>query len=326
MRTMYYFWPERGRLETMHDDLTVWTGYRAAAKDAGLDLDIITVDDVDVLTTPEGTRVHVRGEAVDPRRALFHNKLYTWPAFAPDTWRYLAAFTAIEQAGYRTLFSTDLNVISNDKGATLAFLRGTDDDWLPTLTLTTRDFGGLRVRLAGTGIDYPVVAKPASWGAGMGVVRAADEAQLLQGLRLASAAELTMVVQPDLGAGEDFADIRVYCVDREPVGALCRVPAVAGSVANVTSGGRPRLIDVPEALVERSRAVARRMDTPWLGVDFLRHAGRHYLSEVEIDACVSPKTLELPGAADILRARFAAYRSDFDRWLDAGAGGRRARS
>lgn len=322
MDTLYYFWPERTRLGTMQDDQSVWVGYGAAAEAAGLRLDVITVDDVDIITTPREARVYVRGEPVDPMRAVFHDKLYTWPAFAPDSWRYLATFAAIRSAGCLTLVSPELNVIGNDKGATLSYLRQDDDGWLPTITLTTRDFSGLRVRLADAQIDFPVVVKPASWGAGMGVVRAADEAQLVMALRLASAAELTMVVQAELGNAADFADVRVYCADRRPVGALCRVAPGAGAVANVTSGGRAELIAVPDSLSGRSLAIAERLDAPWLGVDFLRHEGRYFLSEVEIDACISPKTLELPGVRDILRARFQAYRSDFDRWRHRNPGGR----
>ncbi|MFI0723492.1 RimK family alpha-L-glutamate ligase [Streptomyces sp. NPDC021224] len=315
MLTLYYFWPERGRLATLHDDLTVWTGYAAAAEAAGMVLDVVTVDDVDVVTTPGGTRVLVRGQEVDPARSVFHNKLYTWPAFVADTWRHLALFEVLARSGHCTLIPQPLNLIANDKGLTFTHLAGTDGGWLPTLTVPTRDFTGLRTGLAQAGIAYPVVVKPASWGAGMGLARAADETQLLQALRLAAAAELTMVVQPDLGAAEDFADVRVYCVDRGPVGALRRTPARGGAAANVTSGGRAEITAVPVELCDRARAVARRLDVPWLAVDFLRHRGRYYLSEVETDACVSPSTLRLAGAEEILRARFAAYRADFGRWL-----------
>jgi len=317
MDSLYYFWPERGRLATMEDDQHVWTGYRTAAAAAGLRLDVITVDDVDIVTRPRSAAVFVRGEPVDPARAIFHNKLYTWPAFAPDCWRYLSAFRSIEGAGYCTLIPAELNLITNDKGSTLTFLREADSGWLPTLTIPTRDFTGLRVSPADAGISFPVVVKPASWASGMGITRAADDTELLAALRLASAAELTMVVQPDLSGAADFADIRVYCADRRPAGALCRVPSGRSGVANVTSGGLAEITAVPVPLLDRSRAIAKTLDVPWLSVDFLRHEGRYYLSEVEPDACISPKTLALPGAERILRERFRAYRSDFGQWLRA---------
>jgi glutathione synthase/RimK-type ligase-like ATP-grasp enzyme len=315
MDTLYYFWPERGRLQTMHDDQETWVGYRQAAEAAGLSLEAITVDDVDMLARPDGDQVFVRGQLVPPDRAVFHNKLYTWPMFAPDTWRYLSTFTAIEKAGYCTLIPQELNVVCNDKATTLAYLRETDAQWVPTLTIPTRDFDQARVKLADAGIDFPVVVKPAAWGYGMGVTRAADENELDRALRLASAAELTMVVQRDLSHAGEFVDLRVLCVDRRPVGALRRTPARPGAVANVTRGGRFEITEVPTELLERSAAVARKLDLPWLGVDFLLAADGYYLSEVEVDACMTPAILRTAGATEILNGRFLAYRADLERWL-----------
>jgi hypothetical protein len=313
--TLYWFWPERAGLATLIDDQQVWVGYRDAAAATGLALDVITVDDVVLAAGPGGNaRAYVRGEPVDPDRAVFHTKLYTWPMFQPDVWRCLSTFEALRAAGYCTLVRGELNLLTNDKLCTLLHLRDADGGWLPTVRVPTRDFAGLAVRLADAGVDYPVVVKPASWGAGMGVVRAGDEHELVMALRLASAAELTMVVQPYLSAAGEITDTRVFCVDREPVRALRRT--AAGTVANVTGGGRAQLVDVPDELRERARAVAKRLDPPWLGVDFLSTGAGYALSEVEVDACVSAQSLALPGMADVLAARFRAYRSDFDRWRD----------
>lgn len=310
-----WFWPERGRPRTVREDEPGWQGYRQAAAAAGLRLDVVAVDDVDVLALPGAPRVHVRGEPVDAASTVFHTKLYTWPMFQTDVWRSLATFEAIAGAGYRTLIRPELNLVSNDKAATLLHLRGVDTGWLPTITVPTRDFTGLRVRLEEAGISYPVVVKPASWGSGKGVIRAEGESELLTALRLAAAAELTMVVQPFVGDGGESSDIRVYCVNRRPVGALLRTAADGGPTANVTLGGKARLVPVPEELRERAAAVAAHLDTPWLAVDFLFDGHTHYLSEVEIDAYVGPVTARLPGMAEILLARFRAYRADFDRWL-----------
>jgi len=315
-RRLFWFWPERARLHTMLGDEAVWAGYRKAAASVGLQLDVISVDDVDVVATPRDPAVFVRGQRVDPEQALFHGKLYTWPMFAPDVWRSLATFEAIRAAGYCTLIRSELNLISNDKAATLLHLRGVDEQWLPTLSLPTRGLTRLRVRLREAGIGYPVVVKPASWGSGMGVVTARDEGELLTALRLSSAAELTMVVQPLLvpAGGAELADLRLYCVDGQVVGALRRTPAEGGTVANVTAGGNGELIEPPADLAHRAEAVARLLDTPWLGVDFLCVGDVGQLSEVEIDACIGPVTSCLPGMDDILARRFQAYRDRFDRW------------
>lgn len=322
---LYWFWPERARLATLLGDEQVWSNYRRAATRAGLELEIVGVDDVDVIALPAGPQIRMRGEPVDPAREFFHTKLYTWPMFGPDIWRSLATFQAIEAAGCCTLIRPELNLISNDKATTLLYLREVDDGWLPTVSLPTRDVTGLRFRLQDAGIDYPVVVKPASWGSGKGVSIARTQGDLLTVLRLAGAAELTMVVQPLLGTGgQGLADIRVYCVDGKPIGALSRTPGPDGTVANVTAGGHGELVEVPPALAERAARIAGFLDTPWLGVDFLCDGESCYLSEVEIDACIGPVTSRLPGMERVLDHRFQAYRSRFEtfrRWagLQAGA-------
>jgi hypothetical protein len=314
MPKLYWFWPERGRKQTLLDDEGMWVRYRWAAEQVGLDLDIISVDDVDVLAAPHGPLVYVRGTAVDPAAAVFHNKLYTWPKFQPDVWRSLATFSAVSAAGYCTLLPPQANLISNDKAATLLHLRGVDRGWLPTVSLQTRDLTRLRVRLEEAGITYPVVVKPASWGSGQGLIRAAGEPELMMALRLAGAAELSMVVQSLVGEGGRVSDTRVYCVDRRPYLALRRTPAEGRIVSNVAAGGTGELIDVPVELYDRAAAIAAVMDTPWLGVDFLCAGEDRYLSEVEIDACIAPSICGLPQMDEVLLARFRAYLTDFDRW------------
>jgi hypothetical protein len=327
---LYWFWPERARFDTLLSDEGVWRSYRLAANRAGLHLDIISVDDVGVVARPDGPAVYLRGERVDPQRAVFHGKLYTWPMFAADVWRSLATFQGIAEAGYCTLLRPELNLISNDKAATLLHLRGVDPAWLPTLSVPTRGLEQLRVRPEDVGISYPVVVKPASWGSGKGVVVARTEQDLMTTLRLAGAAELTMVVQPLVGGTPAGAggsgppgpqDVRVYCVEGRPVGALRRTPSQGSAVANVTAGGTGELVDVPADLAARAAAVAAHLDTPWLGVDFLGEGDTYWLSEVEIDACIGPVTSRLPGMDAVLGRRFEAYRGRLDRWLATGGPG-----
>jgi hypothetical protein len=314
MHRLYWFWPERTRPHNVREDEAGWDSYRRAAELAGLRLELIAVDDVDLVADPAGPVAYVNGERADPRQVSFHNKLYTWPMFQADAWRSLAVFQGLAGAGYHLLVRPELNLISNDKAATLLHLRDVDRGWLPTVSLPTREFKQLRVRLAEAGIGFPVVVKPASWGSGKGVIRADDEPELLMALRLASAAELTMVVQPFLAPAGELADVRVYCVDREPAGALRRTAGSGGTVANVTSGGTAELVDVPAELRARAAAIAAWLDTPWLAVDFLFDGRTYYLSEVEIDAYVGPVTARLPGMSHIMAARFRAYRARFDRW------------
>jgi glutathione synthase/RimK-type ligase-like ATP-grasp enzyme len=313
MKTLYWFWPERARPQNVVEDEEGWDNYRRAAGAAGLRLELISVDDVAVVADPARPRAYVKGVLADPREVVFHNKLYTWPMFQADAWRSLALFEGLAGAGYHLLVRSELNLISNDKAATLLRLREVDACWLPTMSLPTREFTQPRVRLSEAGISYPVVVKPAGWGSGKGVIRADSEPELLMALRLASAAELTMVVQPFLAPAGELADLRVYCIDGDPVGALRRTVGSGGTVANVTSGGKAELVAVPPELAKRAAVIAECLDTPWLAVDFLCDGHGYYLSEVEIDAYVGPVTARLPGMADIMAARFRAYRARFDR-------------
>jgi glutathione synthase/RimK-type ligase-like ATP-grasp enzyme len=146
-------------------------------------------------------------------------------------------------------------------------------------------------------------------------VVARTEQELLTALRLAGAAELTMVVQPLLGAGSTVEDVRVYCVDGSPVGALRRTPAEGSVVANVAAGGTGEVVAIPPDLCRRAAAVAAHLDSPWLAVDFLGENGTYHLSEIEIDAYIAPAVSRLPGMEEVLSRRFRAYRDRFDTWL-----------
>jgi glutathione synthase/RimK-type ligase-like ATP-grasp enzyme len=303
--TMYWFWPERHRTTRPEH----FVQYRTAASANGFELKLVAADDISVSLGADGGRVFVKGEEVNPGTAVFHNKLYTWPAFSADTWRYLALFSQLEHVGFHCLIRSDLNIITNDKVATILHLGKLAQPTLPTLSVFTRDFWGLDAKpFDAAGIGYPVVAKPAHWASGMGVTRAYDEAQLVMALRLASASELTMVIQPMLDA--DLSDVRVYCIENEPKYAMRRRLGPNGTVANYTSGGVFEIIPVPEHLVDRSRRIAERIDTCWLGVDYLISGGESYLSEVEIEATIPSGSGE--AGLNIMTERFAAYRKSFE--------------
>jgi RimK-like ATP-grasp domain len=311
--SLYWIWPERFRLGTMLADEEVWRVYGDEAAEQGLEMHVISVDDITVAARPDGPTVLVRGDPIDRSRSAFHGKLYTWPSFSSDIWRSLTVFQVIEEAGYCNLIRPSLNLITNDKAATVLHLRDVDQRWLPTIRLTTRDPEAPTVPLKEAGITYPVVAKPTSWGGGNGVLVAHDEAELMTALRLASAAELSMVIQPLVEP--PLEDVRVFCVNGDPVGAIRRTPAEGGVVANTGAGGRAEFIPIPAELHQRASAIAARLDAPWLGVDFLGGNGDYYLSEVEIDACTHlPGRTRMPDMDRIMTQRFAGYRQRFERW------------
>ena len=214
--TLYWCWPERQR---RGPDQSYVDDYVRAAILAGFSFEYLTVDDVDMV----GARAYAHGQPIGPEHVAFHNKLYTWPMFQTDLWRYLSTFDALQRAGYCMLVDTRLNITTNDKLGTALFLADVAGPALPTMRIPTRELRELRVPLSQAGIDYPVAVKPASWGSGRGVVRANDEGQLLAALWLAGAAELTMVVQPWLADADQLADVRVMCCDRTATAAFARI-------------------------------------------------------------------------------------------------------
>lgn len=310
--TLYWIYPERTRRA---NDPAPWENYRAAATKAGFDLQSISVDDIEIAFDGHRAQVFVKERAVDPSRDFFHNKLHTWPMFQADVWRSLSTFQALESAGFFTLIPLSRNVLANDKISTLmefADIPGVEH--LSTINLPTRDFLSLRLRPSDIGIDYPVVTKPAHWASGRGVTRAQDDGQLTMALRLASAAELTMVVQPQVGVGRVLRDVRVMCVDRLPVLAAARYQGADKTVNNAMGGGHTEIVAVPDELTKPAAAIAKRIDTAWMGVDFLHDGDRYYLSEIEIDAYLPSSWMAEPAMHEVADQRFHAYRTEFDRW------------
>lgn len=312
--TLYWIYPERTRRA---NDPVAWENYCAAAAKAGMDLQSISVDDIEIAYDGTHPQVFVKNRAIDPSRDFFHNKLHTWPMFQADVWRSLSTFQALESAGFCTLIPLSLNVLTNDKVSTLmqfADIPGVEQ--IATLNIPTRDFLSLGLRPSDIGISYPVVAKPAHWASGRGVSRAQDDGQLTMALRLASAAELTMVVQPQVGVGRVLRDVRVMCVDRQPMLAAARYQGADKTVNNAMGGGHTEIIPVPDELIEPAAKIAERVDTAWMGVDFLHDEDRYYLSEIEIDAYLPTSWMTDQSMRDVADLRFQAYRTEFEHWRE----------
>jgi hypothetical protein len=313
--TLFWFWPQRQRQSY---DAHEWAGYERTANSAGFDIRLTTVDDVWVRLAEEGSVVSVFGEPIDQRQTLFFNKLYTWPALSADIWRSLSLFRTLNEVGYYLLIPEGLNILTNDKTASLAWAtKLVGIDVAPTLAIPTRDFSLLDLPLP-HGMNWPVIVKPAHWGAGKGVVRARNASELIMALRLASAAELTMLIQPQIGTEDSLEDIRVMCVDGEPLLSARRQIGPNRTVANTASGGQSTLDGVPHALREPAAQVAAALQHPWVGVDFLVSDTQVLLSEVEIDAYLAPSWMLDPRMQRVALARFSSYRAHFNNWLRTG--------
>ncbi len=304
---MYWLEPQRFRQAAYEYFKThVLPDAAHAASQAGMNLVMLTVDDVVVRAAPGESKVIVRGNEVHADSCFFHNKLMTWPDAQPDAWRLLSLFNVLDAAGFHTTVPTSLNIATNDKLLTLLRYADPEATPIPTWRISTRQFTWLSVD--DLGMDYPLVVKPANWGAGYGITRVETPQQLQEILQLAGAGELNMVIQPWLG--DDTVDYRVYCIDGRPLRA-CTRKAQEGAVAgNAFQGGELEYLDVPQRFAGPSERIAKSLGLAYACIDFLEAGGKIWLSEIEADGAANKE----PG---INAARFGAYRRQFDRFVTA---------
>ena len=308
LATMFWIRSERASKSANPVDSEIDPRYDGAALKAGMLLTRITSDDVVIGTTPAGPCVRVRGAAVSPDRAFFHTKMVTWPVDRFDYWRHLSTYAALAAAGFFTTIPVGLSLINNDKLLSAMQPFGSALRRLPTVRLSTRGHGPDRLdwcitAMRESGVDFPVVVKPASWGGGHSVFAASTPAELDTVLAWASAAELTVVVQPWLGRGA--VDHRVFYVDGEPYRVLTRQPRGDALAGNVSQGGTAGWTRMPEELEVPARAVARDIGLPYLCVDFLCVDGQWWFSEIEVDGGT------LLGDHHMTEVRFASYSARF---------------
>ncbi len=308
--TMFWIRSERESKSPELDYSEMLDRYAQAFAAERMELRWISVDDIVVGRDADGPAVRVRGERIDPTRSFFHTMLMSSPSNRIDAWRHLTTYAALEAAGFFVTVSAWQSVVNNDK--VLAALQDFGGEvWrLPTIRIPTRGYGSqvwaLRQEdLAAAGIGFPAVVKPVDWDGGNSVFLAHTLSEVDFILRLAAAAELTMVVQPY--AGEGTVDYRVLCVDREPVQASERASRTGGVAGNHRQGGTVRIGAVPEQLVAPARAIAAAFDLGYLCVDFLVVGDRWWLSELEIDGGVF--------GVPLTRLRFGSYRKRFDQFV-----------
>lgn len=273
-----------------------------AAAANGLLLQTVELDDLAFVRGADGVlSVRCDEQEIDLGCTMFHTKTNQSIAARHDTARAITTFSLLEAAGACVTIPAALNVINDDKLLALA-VWGAGIRSIPTARVETRQIDRLR---AGTlEFDFPMAAKPASWGAGNGVYLARDQHSLNSYLHLAGTGETPVVVQPWIS--DDFVDVRVYCIDGKPVAATSRWPRAGGRLANTAQGGARETGLVPPELKEPAALVASRMGTAFAGVDFLVTSDGPFLCEVEVDG---------GGPIDVQKSlRFAAYRTVWERY------------
>ena len=312
MARILWIYPDRGGRQLVELEDSLWTNYRAAASAMGIDLVVVPPEVVDVVLAGDGT-VHARAGDLEITRAstVILSDAYVYPFQAADTWLLLSTMKTLEAAGFYLPTTTELAMLTNDKAATLAYVY---DDTIaklgirrpPTVRLTyRRNPAGrsLADLLAAGGIELPAFVKPTSWAAGQGANIASSMRELESLLSLSGGGVTPLVVQRHLGL--EHSDVRIFVIDGRVSASLIRRPAKGSHVANV-SAGNPCVFEAPrtDAVLRAAEHVARRLDVPYVTVDFIDDGKDVWLSEIELDGAVPPG---MPEGKRIAEERFGAY-------------------
>lgn len=280
--------------------------FKAVAAQAGLEMQVATVDDFTIELAEDGrARLMLGDRAVESSESFFHTATMTWPAYSQDVWRYQTFSQLLTDLGFCITTPPDVNSLVTDKYLTLVQGFAHDLPILPTLRVMTRQFRRIEDLIPLDLLHYPVAVKPANWGSGFGILRATDRATLDAALQLAGAAELSMVVQPWI---EGLSDYRIYCFNGRPEAAMVRTGQPGALVANISHGAATARTAVPPWAVEPARLIAEAVESPYLCVDFVATEAEFWLSEIEVDGGILPTS----PFRDLLSRRFQSYVQHFE--------------
>jgi glutathione synthase/RimK-type ligase-like ATP-grasp enzyme len=318
MKSVIWIWPDRSSArELAFDEEMYWKGYRETAAQVGMHMDVISPEDIDVICLPEAEpQVLVNGKQVSPADTMFVAMLYTFPSQVQDAWLLISTFETLKHTGFYLPISPDAGILTNEKMSTLLHFQRAGLKVLPTIRLTAgRDLNSHNFDLLLEQFSFPLVVKPASWASGMGLNIAHNRAELNSLLRLASAANLTMLLQPRLDTTH-LIDYRAYCIDGRPYEVIARSPGAGEVVANVATGGKLEIVKLPQPLVEPITHIASSLGQPFACVDFLFDGHDFWFSEIELDGAIAAIELAYEPLREVLRERFRAYDRAHTRWLE----------
>ncbi|MFL6110520.1 MAG: RimK family alpha-L-glutamate ligase, partial [Catenulispora sp.] len=283
--------------------------------DVGMDFGV--ADPEHLVMTADG--VHWNGERLAPERDVIVYDIRSEPVHEIDLWSSITAVRSLEALGFWLAIPLATAIACADKFATAELLADSPIPVIPSVRITTgRDIHRLRYHHLIPDSWFPVFAKPASWGRGLGCVRCPDRPTLDAVLGLASGSGACMLVQPAIG--EVVSDLRVAVVGGEVVAAYDRIPGDSSHVANVSRGGsvRERTSLDPE-IHELVRLVDERLRLPYVCIDLLCTAdGRTWFSELEPDGAVSGLFSNPDAVRRVVGGRFRAYAAGLDTHLETG--------
>jgi glutathione synthase/RimK-type ligase-like ATP-grasp enzyme len=298
---------------------TFWWDYERVAAELGLRWSSHPPDDIAIdVMAPQRPRVFVAGEPVTPDDTLFITSLYSLPYQSQDVFNQYALYAVLEQLGFYLPAPPYLSAIVNDKLATLLHLSDSPIPPVPTVRIGTgRDLGFKFYEPVLERLTFPAIVKPTGWCSGWGICMAHSLEDLRGLLSLAQGGETTLVCQPYLGP--NTADYRVYLVDGDPHVVLRRRPKAGAYVGNLGRGGVEDYVDLPDELAQALPYFSKKIQIPFLCVDFLFDGQRFWLSEIEPDGVICSPNRDSDAdnqlTQDLVRARFQAYERGHALWL-----------
>jgi hypothetical protein len=318
--TLYWLFPDRGsRRENARDDALLWDGYRELAGQLGFGIQVVSPELIDISCDDAGRQeIYVEGRLVTPHDAVFITEFQTFPSMIGDIWNFQAIAESLRLAGFYLPVPPGWSIIGNDKLLTVAALGAhlKHGSVLPSVRLTLgRDLDERDWSRLLSDIPFPVVVKPANWSGQQGIVVVEQLAALEKVLQLASAADLTVIIQRCLDPGA-LTCYRLYCLGGEVLATRLYRPAPGQIFIGHSGGGESEWVTCPDPIAEDARAICARVPASFVCLDFLAEGDRYYLSEIELDASFNVRLLRSPEAHSVLRRRFTDYLARHQAWLD----------
>ncbi|MFI5777516.1 RimK family alpha-L-glutamate ligase [Nocardia sp. NPDC051570] len=307
--TLLWLYPDRDTAgKNKYAEEHYWSYRRSVAERAGFRFLLKAPQDLVLWKDEDGKiRLMIDAEEIHRDSCILVTDLGLDPRSLPDLWGCISTLLCLETAGYHLATPVHWLLLSSEKFATLNSLADLGLHSLPTLrVIPNHHLDGTGVVEAAMELGFPLVVRPASWYAGMGVCFVDTRPQLEQVLSLAAGYDQPFVIQHRLP--EPLIDARAYCVDGRVL-AFVERSAMPDEPLNYRTGFTTKLGTPPEFIMAAARELFRRTGLAYFSIDMLFDGTDWWLSEVEIDAGALPVGEFDDAQVDkVLSARFASYR------------------
>ena len=310
MKRIIWIYPDRATTQQRITESNIWDVYIDIAREQGFEMSLCAPEDITFTRAKSSGKpdVLVQGQIVTPDNTVFVTSVWSLAHQMGDVANELFLYRILQKLGFYLPIDPDVSMLTTDKYATYLEFINSPIPPIPTYRIGTgRNSANKKYQRALSDLEFPIIIKPAYWGMGVGVSRAANLDEFHGLVGLAGGSNTALVCQPDLGSGTE--DFRVYMISGRPHSTIRRSPHGTALTANVTSGGSMEFIDLPEDLISTIEYVHKRIHLEYYSIDFLRATDKFWLSELEPDAAIgfpSSKAMRVQ-QHEAISARFAAY-------------------